>query len=310
MLTYKTHINKQNLRDFLRDSFPKHDEMQIAVAHENADETDPYEHTHVVIHFGVSTTISRKRVQNGFDFNGIHPHVKHGKGKNAWDSMLRYISKEDKDVGYVPKPMFKDTVAEIWNCETERDVLLKCSNAFDVIPFLTIWKHKLQAIRHIQYQDYIADLELNEYQEVWWDKLRKQNDRHILWIADCTPEGGKGKTTFGKWLRVTQGAEKHILRSKAVNFMYQGSEYVYINITRGIEDYVSYAAIEDLKDADMVSDKYQGRSVLYKPPKIIVFSNMYPDTSKMSSDRWDIIHYKSDKSIERIDGELFDSVYY
>lgn len=288
MLTYKSHIPKNEYRIWLGNQFPKNT-LKIAIAHESGNKEIEYQHSHVVVHFGVSTTISNKRVTTGFDYLGNHPNVKHGKGKNAWKDMLKYISKEDDDIGFEVEKDFNDTLENIWNKKNTTEVLKMCSKPSDVIPYLEIWRHKLLAIEHKEYHEAIANLELNEYQVEWWNNLKDQNDREVLWIVD--EDGGKGKNTFGKWLRVVHIAEKHVLRSKAVNFMYQGSEFVYINITRSQEEHISYNAIEDLKDGDMVSDKYMGRSVLYAPPKVIVFSNMYPDTSKMSYDRWNIIHY-------------------
>lgn len=288
ILTYKTHIDKTELREFLGDL---HKGSNMGIAHETGDETNPYPHTHVVIDFGKSITISKKRVQSGWDFGDIHPNWKVLKGRKAFNDGLRYISKEDTDIGIEsPEPQFADIVEAVWECESERDVLLRvCKGREDVIPYLMVFKYKLETERHIAYQDTFKDAELNEYQTEWWDRLRVQNDRQILWIYD--EEGGKGKSWFGKWLRVNHNAERMILKQKAVGFMYKGSEYVYVNITRTTEDFVSYAALEDLKDGEMVSDKYEGRSVLYAPPKVIVFSNFYPKISAMTTDRWDIIEY-------------------
>lgn len=291
MLTYKSHLNKTDYRIWLQGQFKKNPDMQIAMAHETGDEDCPYEHTHVVVHFGKSTSISTKRVQSGFDYGGIHPNWKRGVGKSAWQDMCKYITKEDDDIGVEIEEVydFSNKLDQIWRCTDEREVLNLCESSKDVIAFLQAYRYKFQTDRHLTYQEELRMKVLNEYQSYWWNLLQVQNGRSILWIADL--KGGKGKTELGKWLMVTQSAEKMPMNSKAVNFMYGGAEYVWIDIPRDHEDYVSYGALEQLKDGVMVSDKYQGRSVLFRPPKVVVFANFVPNTSMMTWDRWTVLYY-------------------
>lgn len=289
MLTYKTHLGKDRYREWLYGEFPNHRDMRIAIAHETGDENDPYEHTHVVIHFGKSTAISDKRLRTGFNYENIHPNWKIGKGKSAWKDMLKYISKEDEDVGYEVEVDFGDVIDRIWDCNDEREVIKLCKKSSDIIPYLEAYKYKVQSEKHIEYQNSFKDAPLNEFQIEWWRRLQIQDNRRILWICDY--DGGMGKSWFGKWLRVNHGAERMLLNNKAVHFMWGGSEYVYVNITRSYEEYVSYSSLEDLKDGEMISPKYQGRNVMYHPAKVIVFANFYPNTNAMTKDRWEIITY-------------------
>lgn len=294
MLTYKSHLNKDEYRKWFLKKFEWSGEIKIAMCHENGkdDPETPYEHTHVVIHWGKSRTIGKRMVQSEFDYEGIHPNWKAGKGRNAWKDMCKYISKEDKDIGVKVEGEFKDVLTEIWSCNSEREVLELCECPGEVIPYLQAFRYKFQAERHVEYAKKIKNIELSDKQLEWWKRLQVQDDRRILWIADY--EGNIGKTTFCKWLRVNQSAERMCLSSKSVNFMYKGSEYVYINLTRSSEEYVSYQALEELKDGDMVSDKYEGRSVLFAPPKVIVMANFYPNKSRLTEDRWEIIKYGED----------------
>jgi len=295
MLTYKTHLNKDEYRAWLQTQFPKHNDMKIAVAHESGDEDCPYEHTHALIHFGKSTAISNKRVQSGFNYNDIHPNWKSMVGRTAWRDGLKYITKEDIDVGYELEDEvgFEGVIDRIWDCNNEQEVLKLCTKPTDIIPYLHAYKFRLQADEHIEYQEQFRNAELNEYQLEWWKRLQAQDDRRILWICNDDPKGGIGKNWFGKWLRVNYGAERMLLNNKAVHFMWKGSEYVYVNITRTYEDYVSYGTLEDLKDGEMISPKYEGRSVMYRPAKVIVFANFYPNVKAMSEDRWEILRYGS-----------------
>ena len=67
----------------------------------------------------------------------------------------------------------------------------------------------------------------------------------------------------------------------------QGPEIVIMDIprTKGVT-YVSYEAIEKIKDGLFFSGKYEGGMVRYNRPHFIVFANEPPETERMSSDRW------------------------
>lgn len=289
LLTYKDHLNKQMVIEEIRCFLGNRWDPKIAIAHETGDDLNPYNHTHILIDFGKSFQLSAKRWEFFSNLFEVHGNIKKCSGRSAWKDGLKYISKEDKDIGFEVERSFEDIIDEIFYCENEEQVLRLCTTSADVIPYLQIFKYKLLADRHLAYQDSFRDLELNEYQIEWWNRLQNQNDRQILWICDVV--GGKGKTTFGKWLRVNHLAEKMKMKTSMVEFMYKGSEYVYINLTRTQEEYVNYGALEELKDGDIVCDKYEGRSVLFAPPKVIVFANFYPDVSTMTRDRWEIIDY-------------------
>lgn len=67
-------------------------------------------------------------------------------------------------------------------------------------------------------------------------------------------------------------------------------DYVMINIPRSQEErWVSYPALEALKDGIFFSPKYEGVMCRYPPIKLVVWANQLPDTSHFSKDRWNII---------------------
>ena len=50
---------------------------------------------------------------------------------------------------------------------------------------------------------------------------------------------------------------------------------------------INYKILERIKDGKATSTKYNTKKMIFKTPNvIIVFSNMYPDTSEFSQDRW------------------------
>lgn len=188
---------------------------------------------------------------------------------------------------------FSSIVEKIWQCETPEEVIRLCTTSEDVIPYLEVFKYRPLDERHVNYTEEIRNMELNQYQEEWWSRLQEQDNRKILWIADIP--GGKGKNMFGKWLAVTQEAETVMFIEEGIYCAYEGGEYVYVNITRSMEDDIRYDVLEALKDGMMVSSKHQGRIDFYIEPKLIVFANCEPDRSKMTMDRWEVITYKEDK---------------
>lgn len=69
----------------------------------------------------------------------------------------------------------------------------------------------------------------------------------------------------------------------------EGPELAIMDIPRDSLGYVSYTALENVKDACFFSGKYEGGMVRYNTPHVIVFANKPPEIGRMSLDRW-IIH--------------------
>lgn len=125
------------------------------------------------------------------------------------------------------------------------------------------------------------------------------DDRTVICVIDVY--GGCGKTFLAQW---------HGLRYRAVvvpplpghrdimRMIY--SQYrldlVFIDIPRAItRKSLSqiYAACESIKDGVCYDDRYQWLSRNFESPKVVVFSNVEPDTSQLSMDRWLFIHVLS-----------------
>lgn len=64
-------------------------------------------------------------------------------------------------------------------------------------------------------------------------------------------------------------------------------ELVLMNIPKSFNtEYLSYEALENIKDMYFYSGKYEGGMVCGNCPHLFVFSNETPDYSKLSKDRW------------------------
>lgn len=117
------------------------------------------------------------------------------------------------------------------------------------------------------------------------------NDRTIIWYHD--PVGGSGKTALAKWLVIKKKAL--VVSGKACDIKYAVSKHIEKNgqvdiicflFPRSVEEYVSYDAIESLKDGLFFSSKYESGMCVFAPPHIICFANFAPEKDKLSEDRW------------------------
>lgn len=119
-------------------------------------------------------------------------------------------------------------------------------------------------------------------------------DRTINWVVDFN--GNAGKTALCKHICSTRNAI--YICGKAADCKYAVSEWlqgkkpldiVLFDFTRSLENYVSYEAIESVKNGIFFSSKYESRMDIFRSPHVVCFSNFEPDQSKLSADRWHFI---------------------
>lgn len=118
------------------------------------------------------------------------------------------------------------------------------------------------------------------------------DDRTIHWYHGT---GGIGKTTFCKYLVEKHGAiivsgKGADVRNAVLTYLNDKGcypELVLFPIPRSYNtDYLSYEALENIKDMFFYSGKYEGGQVCGPCPHLFIFSNEYPETEKISKDRW------------------------
>lgn len=136
---------------------------------------------------------------------------------------------------------------------------------------------------------------LSEDQLFDWQKdiiniiKQEPDDRTIYWIWES--EGKKGKTTFCKYLSIKFGAIP--IEGKKNDILYCASEFpseLYIfDFERSMEDYISYGAIEKIKNGYYMCAKYESKPIIRNNPHVLIFANFEPDYEKLSKDRWNII---------------------
>lgn len=300
-LTYSTHIVKVDLIKHLSCIF-KCEPKFIRCCHENG--KDGYEHTHVLIDIGKPFQSRNARI---FDFNNIHPNIKKILTPTHWNNSKNYIAKEDPDNADLIQKNICDLV---WSNETTADALRNNVSQFsDVMGIITLMQFK-----PLPYHNPTVFEKLRPWQE----KLEKDlefppNDRQIIWYVDL--KGGSGKTCFMDYYE-----DKYPKKSYGINQLGGArniatiiesaiesgwtSHVVFINLSRSSECKDIYEPLEMIKDGRVTTTKYRGRTYRFNRPHVVVFANFYPNTTKLSADRWDIRSIKNDFSVDNLGNSI------
>ena len=136
---------------------------------------------------------------------------------------------------------------------------------------------------------------LRDWQKSVIDLVDKEPDnRSIHWYYDY--KGGTGKSALVKLLCYKYDAV--VCSGKASDMKYMIVKYnekngvypkvVIFDIPRSMKDYLSYSAIEEIKNGCFASSKYECEMVLMNSPHILCFANEIPEFEKLSKDRWKI----------------------
>lgn len=119
------------------------------------------------------------------------------------------------------------------------------------------------------------------------------DDRKVYWFYDLA--GCKGKTTLAKHICMNHNAL--YVQGKASDIKFgvmdminkRGEiDIVIMGLPRSYEQFVSYDAIESIKDGIFYSSKYESGMCMFNPPHVIILANFKPDAEKLSLDRWEI----------------------
>lgn len=141
-------------------------------------------------------------------------------------------------------------------------------------------------------KDPLQGKELYKYQKDILNIINnKPSGRKIHWFWE--PDGNTGKTSFCKHICLTRKDAIYV-SGKAADIKYAISDMkikpkiILWDIPRSHMDYISYEAIESIKNGIFFNGKYESGMVIFNTPIIIIFSNGEPIKYKLSEDRWDI----------------------
>lgn len=194
-----------------------------------------------------------------------------------------------------PLSRFKDTPMAKWHWEKMKGNIesnrIYCSkDGTDIMTNCDAWKpkKKLGVREH-------AKISLNEKQLSWHNAIVELalDDRQILWIWD---DGNTGKSVFARYLveeysaLIVNGASKYCLST--LFKMEEKPEIVIYALPREKEEYVSYGALEQIRDGLFFSGfgtDGTGMCNFGFHPVVVVLCNFPPDYSKLSADRWKVI---------------------
>ena len=133
---------------------------------------------------------------------------------------------------------------------------------------------------------------LHEWQFSVLDKLMNQDSRSILWVTDST--GNRGKTFLCFYMNILYGFQylDGMINSRdLLSLMDRSAKGVVFDVCRSSANNFDYGALESLKNGVLVSGKYRGQVKRFRSAmEIAVFSNSFPDLSRLSKDRWDIMN--------------------
>lgn len=132
-----------------------------------------------------------------------------------------------------------------------------------------------------------------------------RSDRIIYWVYE--PTGNVGKSFLAKYLAlrpgtvICEGRKADIFNQ--VNTTIEGGvlpKFVLVDIPRVTLDFVSYTALECLKNGLLYSGKYEGGVCIFPSPVVLCFANEMPKLEKMSKDRWAIHIIKDNQLFQKL----------
>lgn len=159
-------------------------------------------------------------------------------------------------------------------------------------------KKKDHPYKHVTDDEFVNEnLELFDWQERIESLMMSPVDRRkIMWMWE--PDGNRGKTSFVRHLIIKFPREVLFVSGKAADIKYAIVEcvkkgfnlkLVIFHCVRSMEQYISYEAIESVKDGIFFSGKFESGMVIFNRPHCLCIANFEPDTTTLSKDRWEIV---------------------
>lgn len=136
------------------------------------------------------------------------------------------------------------------------------------------------------------------------------NNRDVHWFWEKI--GNVGKSMFCKHLLIKYD-DVALVSGKGADIKYnlisqlkkREINVVLIDIPRVNKDYISYAAIEEIKNGMIVNTKYESETTLFNFPHVFIFANQAPELGHLSEDK--LIVHDLNKYNEK-DLELVESI--
>lgn len=307
LLTYKSHIPKYDYIQWL--SAKTHLVLAFCrIAHETGDECQPYAHSHVLVDFG---KIFQTKDLHFFchtpdetdnhlldECGKIHCNIKFLPSRRAFEDAKIYIAKEDTANADLAQQV--NIIDKIQGATSINDALrLNVEKPSDAIGVMAIYNMR-NDISELACEK--PDFPWHRDFLEWYESAAHAPLRTIRWYYD--ENGNTGKTWLLRYLednyRDANGYDWFPMAGienmrETANLMMKAAQTgwktrgVIIDLTRSYElGRKLYDTLENVKNGRISSTKYNGGRLRFQPPWVVVLSNWWPNTSMMSTDRWDI----------------------
>lgn len=158
-------------------------------------------------------------------------------------------------------------------------------------------------------KDPLENKELKPWQQEIIDMIEIEPDeRTIHWYVD--KKGNGGKSSLAKHLYLKYKGDIICVTGKASDIKYMIKQFleneenilkiIIFDFSRSQETFVSYQAIEEVKNGLIFNTKYECGMIDFNPPHVIIFSNFEPEKEKLSLDRWNIHYINKEETDEFI----------
>jgi hypothetical protein len=156
------------------------------------------------------------------------------------------------------------------------------------------WNKEKAVERYQQLRDYAESVAWKPWQEDLKNKLDATPDpRKIYVILD--KKGNSGKSFFMKYYKLLNPDRVVSLSNgKTADLMHvivkkPNVEVIMFNLPRSVHGIVNYQAMEQAKDGDFTSTKYDGEEFTTNNTSLVIFTNEPLNWEAMSKDRWMIM---------------------
>ena len=122
--------------------------------------------------------------------------------------------------------------------------------------------------------------------KLYEELLKDPHPRNIIWYIDAV--GGGGKSTFAAIFitRESSVARYGTVKAADMALAYRGERVVFLDLARTNYDWMSLCALmEELKNGEIFSGKYESHTKRFQPPHVVVFANFPPPPMGFSEDR-------------------------
>ena len=144
------------------------------------------------------------------------------------------------------------------------------------------------------------DIKLFPWQNELLNVVQNKTYREIFWVkgAPCN----EGKTWFQNYVQSYLGIERVVqldLKNSVGNIMQvlrklplsSVDTFLFNDARSGQSEMQCYEVLENIKDGKAIASKYASEIIRFRTPNVvIVFSNVDPDMTQLSKDRWRVFY--------------------